>query len=311
MAAEKVATGLRALKMAEQLAPMLGPLVGHSSIGIPVNVPAGTIDTQSRTIYLGQGGGYAYYLRENALWQAPLGQVIQGLALGEVASEVYRRTAWILPAAQATMAFSMALAGGVFGAAAVVASITVLAIRIAIFYDRHQAAVNLAVANLRNVVNILKWFSDNCPKTAEKLREVLRNAAISGLLSAPRGITAADVAAILGSMLGGAAAAGDPGVRMLLKVLKGMVTTTATRLPAMAGRGLAANVRTAADALIDQLQSNGVHVRADEAAAIRQEFARQAAAEGKLAELRAALEQVGPMIERLSREFRLEAPPGP
>ena len=105
MAARTVATGSQVLPTAARLMPMMQAVTGSTGIGAHYTIAPGTVDQQQGLIILGQASSEVFYIHDATLKALPIPQFLQGYMIGQVASAVYQRTAWIIPMSQITMTF--------------------------------------------------------------------------------------------------------------------------------------------------------------------------------------------------------------
>src|SRR4030095_8901653 len=84
---------------------------------------------------------------------------------------------------------------------------------------------------------------------------------IEAIESAPSGITAEDIASVLGRILGGLGAAPEVGLRVLLTVItKTVLVYSALHLAPAAVHGFAPPARRVADALVEELRVQGAAI---------------------------------------------------
>ena len=305
MEARIVAIGSQVLPAAARLMPLMQAVTGSTGIGSRYTIAPGTVDRQQELIILGQNSSEAYYIQAATLKALPTPQFLQGFMIGQVYSEVYRRTAWIIPASQIAMAFGIGMVIGFVGAVAVAANIIVLLGRYLVFVDAHPNEVALLRQHLPPAVNALRWFRTNCPVMYGKLTAVLRAGVAQAIQSAPSGITAEDVAAVLGRLLGGVAGAPDTGFQVLAGiVVRTLSVYTALHLPLLAGRGVGQHPAELARTLADELRRQQVSLTAVEQQQIEQELARSAQALLNLQTLNQSLTQLAPAIDRLLTDFQ-------
>jgi hypothetical protein len=288
-----------------RMVPLMEAVRGSGPLGSSIDIPAGTIDRQQNLLILGMASGEVFYVMNTEIRAAPTPQFLQGYFLGQVASEVYRRTAWIIPASKVVMAFSMGMVVGYAGAVAVVANLVVVACRISLFVAGHPAEVQIVRETLPIAYRSLMWFRSNCPVLYSKMRAIIRRGLIEALESAPSGITAEDVAAVLGRILGGAAALPEAGFRALLAVVaKTVLIYSALHLAPAAAHGSAAHARRIGAELVDELRRQGASITPAEQAQILEELARAGAAAGtNIDQLNQALQRLSPALDRLVADF--------
>src|SRR5690606_29856551 len=124
--------------------------------------------------------------------------------------------------------------------------------------------------------------------------------------NAHTGISAEDIASMLGRILGGVAGltgavpaagkfAAETGLKAVLKVVaKTLLIYSALHLPAWTAHGAAAGADQLARALGAELRAQGVALTAEEERAIAKELAKSAQALSQLEELKTALESAAP-----------------
>src|SRR5690606_2307252 len=120
MPTKVIAIGIEALKSAQRLAQVAQP-VRQGGYDIPV----GTLDQRQKMLIVGLAGYEVVYLRDDKLCALPTQQFLYGYMIGDVASEVYRRTAWIIPASKIMFSFIMGVTIGYVGMAAVAVNVAV------------------------------------------------------------------------------------------------------------------------------------------------------------------------------------------
>lgn len=305
MSARTVASGNQVLPTAARLMPLMNSVSGSAGAGVAYSIAPGTVDPQQGLVVLGEASSEVFYIHDGTLKALATPEFLRGYLLGQVASEVYRRTAWIIPASRLSMAFGMGMAIGFAGAVAVAANLVVLLGRYLVFVDAHPNEVALVRQHLPPVVNSLLWFRRNCPVLYGKLSAVLQRGVVQVLQSAPSGITAEDAAAVLGRLLGGVAAAPETGFAVLAGIVARTLTVyTALHLPLLAGRGVAQHPTELSRALADELRRQQVSISADEQRQIAQELARSAEALTQLRTLNQSLAALAPALNQLLRDFQ-------
>lgn len=295
------------LQMAGRLMPIMEPVTGSTSIGASYNIPVGTVDQRQGYVILGRSSYEVFYIRENGnlLEALPTNQFLQGYMIGQVAGEVYRRTQWIIPASKIAMAFGMGMVIGFVGAVAVAANIIVLLGRFLVFVDSHPNEMRIVRQHLPQVFRDLSWFRSNCPILYSKLSAVLGAGVRQALLDSPSGITAEDVASVLGRLLGGLAGAPETGFRVLAGIFVRTLTVyTALHLPLMVGHGVAQHPAELSRALSDEIRRQSISVTPVEQEQIRQELARSPQALQTLQSLNGALTELAPALDRLAADFQ-------
>jgi hypothetical protein len=305
MSARIVAQGSQVLPTASRLMPLMQPVRGSTSLGAVYNIEPGTVDQPQGLVILGQASSEVYYVHAGAVNALPTPQFLQGYLIGQVTSAVYQRTAWIIPTSRIAMAFGMGMAIGYVGAVAVAASIIVLLGRFLAFVNGHPNEVGILRQHVPPAVRALLWFRAHCPVLYGKLASVLHAGVRQAIESAPSGITAEDVAAVLGRLLGGLAGAPETGFRVLAGiVVRALAVYTALHLPLIAGHGAAQHADEIARALADELRRQGASLTPAEQQAIARELARSAGAIQQLQTLSQSLAQVAPAIDRLAADFQ-------
>lgn len=316
MAAELNSTGAEALRRARIIMPSAGPISGVSGMGAVTELRPGFYDPDQQLFIVGQYSGRAWYLHDRGLWSCPLGDFVLGYQLGQITGQVYRQTRWIIPAARAVTAFSMAVASGIAGAIAIVATVAVTGAKVTNFYMQHQEEMDALGRQLSTIVRVLRWIGEHAPVTHRQLMDILGTGFREALRSVPDGIDISDVGAMLGALLGSligshssAGAVGGFSLRACVRVLAQVVKKGVTRMPAMAARGAQARGRTVAESYIRELRAAGATVSGVDASAILAEFERLPGLEGKLDELHDAMVAAEPLLMTLAEAFRVEAMP--
>jgi hypothetical protein len=277
------------------------PVSGSGPVGSRLDIPVGTIDRSSQMMILGTFCGEVYYLIGSEVKAAPVGEFLQGYFIGQVASEVYRRTAWILPASKILMAFSMGVAIGYIGFAGAVANTVVFIIKCYAFVGKKNEDVQITRDSLAEVMDHLRYFRQNCPILYSKWRLILNKAVIEAIESLPDGFTAEDVASIVGRVLGGVTASSEGGFRVFLAIVARTLAIYSSlhALPLIA-HGTANNSRKIAEDLAIEMGKIGVSITPAEGLKIDEEI-RKAGNAGKqhLDGLYKALERLIPALARL------------
>lgn len=307
MPARILATGRAVPATAARILPLMHPI----AVGSGVEIAPGTVDRQTFTVYLGAQGGEVYYIFGNDLKALPLGEFTHNFWIGEAAAEIYRRTKWIIPAARIVTAFAMGAASGFIGAAGAGAAIFVAGVNVAIsmarfaaFLNAHPHETEIVRRNLGPAVEALLWFRDNCPVLYGKLSGLMGRAAREALMSAPSGITAEDVANLLGRFLGGATGGADAGLNVLVRMIaRTTVIYSAIHLPGAAAHGVAARRDDFANAMIAALREQHASLTPAEEAAIRTELGRSAEAIRRTEQFNTAMTALQPALERLARDL--------
>jgi len=311
METKVMATGVEALKFASRLAEGARP-IQHGSW----NIPVGTIDRDQKIVIIGIAGFDVAYLREEKLCACSPQQFLHGYAIGEAASEMYRRTAWIIPASKIMFAFLMGTTIGYVGTAATVVNVSVSVVRVGVLISTHPREVELVQKNLPIAVGCLLWFRTACPVLYGKLGNLVKRGVWVAIAAFPAGISAEDWASMLGRMLGGVAALtetvpeiGEVVVKTGLKQVGLVLAKTsgvyaALHLPAWSAHGAASMADRLARALADEFKAQWVAVTPQEERAIAGELARSGqAAVSKLKELHTALDTFAPALDKLLADF--------
>ena len=195
MPSRVLATGLDAISVASSLLESAVP-VREGSLTIPV----GTIDQKQMILIVGIQGWEVIYLRDNTLSAQDTQGFLRGYMIGEVITTVYQRTAWIVPASKIMVSFITGVTIGYIGAAAVAANIVLTLIRIGVTISTHPREVEQVQLNLPQMVRTYMWLNKECPVLSSKLNSLMRRGVWEAMRS---GVSAEDVAAVLGRILGG------------------------------------------------------------------------------------------------------------
>jgi hypothetical protein len=275
------------------------------------SIAPGTYDPRGNQLFLGQAGAEVIYFHDNDLIALPLPEFHYENNVAFRSAEIYRRTWRTIPLAHVGMAFCIGMATGALGLwLGLAVTVTVLTMKVAVFYTNNRQRVDRAARHLGDIVQVLRWFKNHSPKMYEKLVQLLGRAVWEGISSAHQGVTAGDIAALLGRLLGGLASAPESGLQSLLVVLRGMFTTLAVRFPAMAFRGGAEVSRAAIGEFVSKMRQAGVAVTAQDAEAmIRELEANHGEGLNKLRELNHKLSETIPVIDQLVQQFRIEGGP--
>ncbi len=302
MAAEEIARGVEAVRRVANVFPSAAPLIATDQWGTAVRVEPGTIWGGDRMFITTLAGGVAFTAGDKLYTQGS-GDFIRDyylIAYGQGAG----RAAWLIPIAQAEMAFLMAFVGTLAGVVGTIAAVTVFMAKIAVFYSTHKAQVDSASQYIRPLLEGIVFFSTRCPKLAWLLAKGLGGQAIQ---SAGQGISAADIAYFLGKLLGGLAKAPELALLGLLKVI------AASLAIAVAVRGPGASVHGAQDRarqLVQQLARDGINITESEALPIATENClSNPDVQVKLREMATNAERLAPIVEALSRALQIEGTP--
>jgi hypothetical protein len=293
-----IAHGPKAFELAAKMAATVNPVIGNG-----YRIEPGTVD--GKNVIVGQEYGEVHYIylgeQTPVLRSVGLGAFLHNYFVGEVTKEIYRRTRWIIPASKIVMAFSMGLVVGFVGIAATAVNVAVLgAAAIAVFANAHAKEVALARQHWSTVYDTLRWYRTHCPVLYRKLPAVMGRGLREALASAPSGVTAEDVAAVIGRLLGGMTGAVETGLASFLKILtKTIAIYGSLHLPAMMAKGAMQDPKPVADAMVQELRTQRVLVSDTEAHAIQLELARAPQALPKLKEMQVAVEQLTSALDKL------------
>jgi hypothetical protein len=269
-------------------------------------LPPGSYDRRQRLYVLGNLAGNVYYLHDDGLWEMPRWDFLAAYVQGQMAIRIFDRTRWFIPVAQAIAAFTVSFGLGAAGPLGIGLSVVLVAVKLTVFYETHRRQVDAAIAHLGVAVRVLRWMRDNCPITYAQLGRLVAPAAWSALASVPQGFNSSDVAALLGRLLGGLSSVPQLGLGQLVRILGGVVTTFATRLPGMVGRGVAENARIAADSFIQAFPPDMQNL---DRPGLYAEFTRHPELVDRLRELERSLRQADPVLQALATAFQSEAVP--
>ena len=302
MPARIIATGVEALESAVRLTEVARPIQQGGYI-----IPVGTLDQDQKMFIVGIVGYEVVYFREDTLSAYPTQQFLHGYMIGHAASEIYRRTAWIIPATKIMVSFWMGATIGYIGAGAVVANVILTLIRIGALISTHPREVDQVTVNLPKVVRSVRWLCTECPVLSSKLGSLVKSGVWEAIISAPSNISAEDVASILGRCLGGVAALDDAvetGLKVVAKVVvKTLALYSALHAPEWAAHAAVSGADQMAKALADELRAQKVALTPEEEAAIAKELAKSAEALSQLQELQTALDAFAPALDTLVSDF--------
>lgn len=302
MAAVEVARGVEAVKRVAEVFPRALPVVTRDQWGTAIRIEPGTIWGGDRMFVSEIGGQVAFTVRDRLYTQGTADFVRDYylIALGQGA----QKAAWLIPIAQAEMAFCMGFVGTLAGIVGAIAGVTVFMAKVLVFYNTHKQQVTLAKQHLQPILINLSFFATRCPKLFWLLTKGLGGQAIQ---SAGKGISAADIAYFLGKLLGGAA-------RLPELTLKGLLKAAAAALAiAVALRGpgaIAHGVPQQSQQLVRQLARDGIRITDAEAQLVLAETClRNPQIQQKLRDLVTSAEITAPVVEALSRSLSVEEAP--
>jgi hypothetical protein len=179
---------------------------------------------------------------------------------------------------------------------------------LSIYHNRatYQAALDQAP----RVIQLLRDFKERCPTLYKRL---LTTAAKETLANLPSGVTAEDVAFLLGRIVGGMAGATLQGGRglytvataaapvVILRTVKTVLLVIGMHSIGIAGRALKQAVADRISNLQTELAAQGTTITWEEAEQIIREIEANPDTPRKLEELHQSIEQLLPYLERLSR----------
>jgi len=301
-AAMEVARGVDAVQRVAALLPTALPLSTTDQFGTQVRIAPGTVWGGDR-MFISDIGGRVAYVVGDRLYSQATGSFVRDtylIALGEGA----RRAAWLIPIAQAEMAFLMALVGTLAGIIGTIAAITVFLAKIGTFYTSHKREVDRAAPHLGTVLSGLSTLTVRCPRLAWLLFKGLGGQALQ---SAGRGVSAPDIAYFLGKLLGGLGKAPELTLLGLLKVTAAaLAVSVAVRTPGAAAHGAQDQAR----ALTERLLREGISLSEQEALTVATENClRDPEMRRKLEEIATSAEVAQPIVEALSRALQIEQAP--
>lgn len=310
MSVRIVASGIQAIRITRDMAHIFGPINALSQNGAQVQINAGTIDKRQEICILGQSSMEVYILRGNRLEASPLAQFIENYVVGQVATQVYQSTYWIVPYGRTVMAFAMALAGGAFaGPALATANFVQLATKAMILYRHCPGQVATTTRELPRVLGDLGWLAVHCPQFFLMLQSVMVASELRAIRNYRPG--ADDVAEIIGGFLGGSLASNATkfGFAGLLSLL-GEAALSLVPAAAQAGGGAygaalpgamgANNVN--ADIYLDLFRGKGIQISDVDRRAIRNEL-HQANAASHLHELKNHLTMLTPALRTILQNW--------
>ncbi len=310
MSVRVVASGHQAVRVARDMARIFGPINALTQNRAQVRINPGTIDKRQEICILGQTSMEVYILRGNRLEATLLAEFIEGYLVGQVASQVYQSTYWIVPVSNAVMAFAMALAGGAFaGAALATANFVQSAAKAMVLYRRCPGQIATATRELPCVLGELGWLRIHCPRFFLVLQSVMAAAELRAILAYRPG--ADDIAEMIGGLLGGGLASNATkfGFEGLLSLL-GEAAMSLVQAAALAGRSarhaalpeaMGAN-NANADIYLDLFRSKGLQIADVDRRAIRSEL-QQANAPSHLHDLKNHLAILTPAMRTILRNW--------
>jgi len=302
--AKVLAHGKTAVQQAAKVIPLMAPIKYGSK-----TITVGTIDRQQKLWILGQAGGFVYYVHDDKLKTLGRDAFLHGYFIGQVATDVYRRTAWLIPVTKAVGAFSVGVVAGVFAIGGLIGGMVVTGIKIGTLVNAHQKEIKAICKHLPTIIYRIKWFEIHCPTLYKKISAVVSKGVWVALSKAPFGVTAQDIADILGRILGGAArvATGEvvfSGFAVLWNVVGRPLIAAALHLPGAAARGTVKQKEAVAKAIIAEIIKQKVNVTPAEATAISRELSLVKDALLNLDTLQKALKAIEPAMNTLIRKWK-------
>lgn len=294
-----IAQGAEALKRVAGVLPNAFPLVTKDQWGTDVRIEPGTVWGGDRMFVSDVGGQVVYVVGDKLYMQGSADFVRDGylMAIGTGA----KKAEWLIPIAQAEMAFVMAFVGAVVGPAATVAAITTGIGKIAVLYTKHKTDFNTASQNVKPLFESLGFLFVQCPKLMMLFTKAIGTNSIKAM---PGGISGADVAYYLGKTLGGVSKLPEISISAVLAIAaKALAVTVAVRGPGMVGHGMPNHAKE----LAQELMRNGINVSENDAAIVLSEQClKNPQVQAKLKEVATNSEKLLPVIERLRNAMRIE-----
>lgn len=299
-----LARNIAAVQMAQRMLPLMAPIRYGST-----TIQVGTIDQKQKLWILGQDPkGHVYYVYNNELKALTKNIFLEGYFIGQVANEVYRRTAWIIPASKAVVGFSAGVLCGMLAIEGLIAGIVVAAMKIGALINLHSKEVAKIWTHLPVVVQNIVWFSITCPTLYRKMEAVIGEGAWAAIKSAPSGVTAGDVANLLGRVLGGAhrglmGKAPEATLTALWNCVGRPLISAGLHLPSTIARGTMQEKKAVSSAIVAAIKAQTINVSPNEAAAIQRELTTVANAFQKLDALQKALKEIEPAMNTLIKKW--------
>ncbi len=286
----KTATGAQVLKILA-LIPSQKPItVPGGVMGDVTLVPGANIDGK---ILVVAAPLYVYYIDGVDCWEAYTPDFIRDLWLTSFAKGA-SRAAWLVPLIKAEMAFIEALLGPVW-VIVVVDLVEWLA-----FYDEHKAQIKTAIDNFSTFNNARLEFKSRFPTLYDK---AFSAALESAFVNFPKGVTGADVAYLVGRILGTAGLLGkaEKGIEITAKVVVTIIAeyvalVTILHAPGIIAGGQKAAAAETAKQLQAELAKAGIDVSPDDAVKIAHELADNSGATDVMKKLQAAAEALNASI---------------
>ena len=296
--------GKVAVQMAKGLIPLMLPIRYGST-----TIKVGTIDRQQKLWILGQAGGLIYYIYEDKLKTLGRDEFLHGYFIGQVAKEAYQRTAWLVPVITVIVSFSVGMVAGFFAIGGLIGGIVVTGIKIGTLINAHPKEIEIIRKHLPTIIYKIKWFEINCPTLYKKMSAVVSKGVWVALSQAPSGVTAQDIADVLGRILGGAGRVVS-GEVVEVTVFTGLwnvvgrpLIAAALHLPGAVVRGTVQQREAVAKAIIVEIKKQKINVSPAEATAISRELSLVKDALLNLDTLQRALKEIEPAMNTLEKKW--------
>jgi hypothetical protein len=282
----KIASGAKAMETLKWI-PSQQPLtVSGGSFGDVTLVPGANMN---RKILVVAAPQRVLYIDGIDLFEASTSDFVRDIWLTAFAQGA-ARAEWLIPIIKAEFAFLEAF----FGSVRLVVGLSIL--EWIVFYNEHKEQFHRAVASFGTFYHASLEFKRRYPTLYKKaLVQALKKA----LLDAPDGITAADVAYLLGRILGthGLLEAQEEGVELTVKVVGNIIARYVglvglVHAPGIIGRGLEANASTGVEELQEALASTGIQVTHAEARTVLRELAADSGAKEFLEQFKGSAEDL-------------------
>ena len=305
-----VASGTQLPGHIRRVLPILQPISGPGPLGSSFQIPVGTVDQRARMLILGMSGGEAVYVVNTEMRTCPVSRFLTGYLVGDVTSQVYARTAWIVPASKVMLGFMSGVLIGFFGTIGTVASVSVMVAKVArvALSNPNERAVLMEMCPI--AWDCFKWFRRNCPMLYSKMKAIMERGSLEALCETPSGITGDEVAELLGRILGGIMSAGEKGIELSLKVMLKLATKTAgifsgLHLVPTAMHGASHHSQKMVEAIADEFRQQGTNLFESEKKQIQIELGRCAFdAYIYMDRLKTALDKIQPALDRIVADLK-------
>jgi hypothetical protein len=276
-----------------KILPTSHRLTVSSSFG-PVELVPGTIWAGRKMLFYA-APLYVWYAVDDRAYEVGTGTFIRDEWLSAYARGVATATPWVTIAK-----VQFALLCGIFVPWYLMLGLS--AAKAGMLYAANQDKVSLAMDKGPRLLGALKDLRSKNPIVFDKLlarigREIFNNL--------PSGVTAQDVAFLIGRVIRGCAAEGpELTIRAFLKIVLTVTALVgATHLPAIAAHATAHVAEKNAELLRSELAANGYDITSEEAKAILREAGASPGTKKRLEDLAAAAKELQPVLESLAESY--------